>query len=60
MTNTAEVITQLLDALPPGEHGRFLREILGSVAACLVFVDGDQAAAEALYSVADQIAVLKS
>lgn len=59
MRSATEVITDELDALPPSEHAQRLRELLGAVAGGLVFVEGDQKASEALYRVADKIAVLR-
>lgn len=54
----SEMLVQQLDAIEPTQHARFLRELLGSVAACLVFTEGQERATEALYSVADSLAVL--
>jgi hypothetical protein len=59
MANASEVLIRELDAIPPCEHAQFLRELMGAAAAGLIFTEDLEKATEAVYRLADKIAVMK-
>jgi len=53
--DAAAVVAQALSRRAPGERPRFLRELLAHTAAGLVVIEGDRAAGEAVYRLADAV-----
>jgi hypothetical protein len=53
--DAAGLVARALSRRPPRERGSFLRELLAHTAAGLVLGDGDEAAAGAVYRLADAI-----
>jgi hypothetical protein len=53
--NAAAVVARALSRLSPSERGQFLRELLAHTAASLVVIEGDRAAGEAVYRLADAV-----
>ena len=51
--DAAGLVAQALGRRPPDQRGRFLRELLAHTAAGLVVIEGDRAAGEAVYRLAD-------
>lgn len=51
----ATLVAGELGRRPPGERGRFLRELLAHTAAGLVVIEGEAAASEAVYRLADAV-----
>ena len=49
----AALVAGALSRRAPGERARFLRELLAHTAAGLVVIEGDRAAGEAVYRLAD-------
>lgn len=60
MTKVAEdaaaLVAKSLAARIPKDRARFLRELLAHTAAGLVVIEGDRAAGEAVYRLADAVA----
>ncbi len=55
MPNAAATIADALTSCPVAQRSTFLRELLAHTAAGLVIIDGEPAAAEAAYRLADAI-----
>lgn len=53
--DAASVVAGALSRRPPGERGRFLRELLAHTAAGLVVIEGESEASEAVYRLADAV-----
>ena len=53
--DAAAVVAKALSRRAPGERPRFLRELLAHTAAGLVVIEGDRAAGEAVYRLADAV-----
>lgn len=51
----AAMVAGALSRRKPGERGRFLRELLAHTAAGLVVIEGEAAASEAVYRLADAV-----
>jgi hypothetical protein len=51
----ASLVARALSRRQPGERARFLRELLAHTAAGLVIVEGERAAGEAVYRLADAV-----
>ena len=51
----ARLVAGALARRAPGERSRFLRELLAHTAAGLVILDGERAAGEAVYRLADAV-----
>lgn len=51
----ASLVARALSRRAPGERARFLRELLAHTAAGLVIVEGERAAGEAVYRLADAV-----
>jgi hypothetical protein len=51
----AAMVARGLSGRPPKERPRFLRELLAHTAAGLVVIEGDRAAGEAVYRLADAV-----
>jgi hypothetical protein len=51
----ASLVARALSRRAPDERARFLRELLAHTAAGLVIVEGDRAAGEAVYRLADAV-----
>jgi hypothetical protein len=51
------MVARALSRRAPGERGRFLRELLAHTAAGLVVIEGEAEASEAVYRLADAVAV---
>jgi hypothetical protein len=51
----AAVIAGALSRRRPAERGRFLRELMAHTAAGLVVIEGEAAASEAVYRLADAV-----
>ena len=51
----AAMVAGALSRCKPGERGRFLRELLAHTAAGLVVIEGEAAASEAVYRLADAV-----
>jgi hypothetical protein len=49
------LVARALVRRAPEERGRFLRELLAHTAAGLVVIEGDRAAGEAMYRLADAV-----
>jgi hypothetical protein len=53
--DAAAMVARALSGRPPKERARFLRELLAHTAAGLVVIEGDRAAGEAVYRLADAV-----
>jgi hypothetical protein len=53
--DAAAMVARALSGRPPKERPRFLRELLAHTAAGLVVIEGDRAAGEAVYRLADAV-----
>lgn len=53
--DAAAVVARALSRRAPGERPGFLRELLAHTAAGLVVIEGDRAAGEAVYRLADAV-----
>jgi len=53
--DAAAMVARALSRRRPGERPRFLRELLAHTAAGLVVIEGDRAAGEAVYRLADAV-----
>ncbi len=53
--DAAAMVARALSRREPKERPRFLRELLAHTAAGLVVIEGDQAAGEAVYRLADAV-----
>ena len=53
--DAAAMVARALSRRAPKERPRFLRELLAHTAAGLVVIEGDRAAGEAVYRVADAV-----
>lgn len=53
--NAAALVARALGRRSPGERAGFLRELLAHTAAGLVVIEGDRAAGEAVYRLADAV-----
>ena len=53
--DAAAVVAGALSRRPAAERPRFLRELLAHAAAGLVVIEGDRAAGEAVYRLADAV-----
>lgn len=53
--DAASLVAGALGRRPPGERGRFLRELLAHTAAGLVVIEGEAQAGEAVYRLADAV-----
>ena len=53
--DAAALVARALARRRPGERPRFLRELLAHTAAGLVVIEGDRAAGEAVYRLADAV-----
>ena len=53
--DAAVLVSQALSRRPPRERAGFLRELLAHTAAGLVVIEGDRAAGEAVYRLADAV-----
>jgi hypothetical protein len=53
--DAAAMVAPALSRRPPKERPRFLRELLAHTAAGLVVIEGDRAAGEAVYRLADAV-----
>lgn len=51
--DAAAMVARALNRRPPTERPEFLRELLAHTAAGLVVIEGDRAAGEAVYRLAD-------
>ena len=51
----AAMVAGALSRHKPGERGRFLRELMAHTAAGLVVIEGEAAASEAVYRLADAV-----
>jgi len=51
----AAMVAGALSRCKPGERGRFLRELMAHTAAGLVVIEGEAAASEAVYRLADAV-----
>lgn len=52
---TTALVMEALKARPPGTRGLFLRELLACAAAGLTALEGERAASEAVYRLADAV-----
>ena len=53
--DAAAVVARALSERPPADRATFLRELLAHTAAGLVVIEGDRAAGEAVYRLADAV-----
>jgi hypothetical protein len=53
--DAAAVVARALSRRTPADRGQFLRELLAHTAAGLVVIEGDRAAGEAVYRLADAV-----
>lgn len=53
--DAAAVVARALSRRPPKARAKFLRELLAHTAAGLVVIEGDRAAGEAVYRLADAV-----
>ncbi|MBS0362089.1 MAG: hypothetical protein JSR98_11975 [Proteobacteria bacterium] len=53
--DAAALVAQALSRRSPKDRARFLRELLAHTAAGLVVIEGDRAAGEAVYRLADAV-----
>jgi len=53
--DAAAMVARALSRRPPAERPGFLRELLAHTAAGLVVIEGDRAAGEAVYRLADAV-----
>lgn len=53
--DAAAVVARALSRRAPADRSQFLRELLAHTAAGLVVIDGDRAAGEAVYRLADAV-----
>jgi hypothetical protein len=51
----AQMVAKALARRAPGERARFLKELLAHTAAGLVVIEGERAAGEAVYRLADAV-----
>jgi len=53
--DAAAMVARALSRRPPRDRAEFLRELLAHTAAGLVVIEGDRAAGEAVYRLADAV-----
>jgi hypothetical protein len=55
MDDASKIVADLLVRQPPADRPRFLRDLLAHAAAGIVVIEGERAAAEAVFRVADAV-----